>query len=67
MSGQRNQVSEASLDKPYGTNLPLIESWGWRDPAPLTLTDGHYRCPKCGEFELRFGTNVGCHPKVDWD
>jgi Zn finger protein HypA/HybF involved in hydrogenase expression len=33
----------------------------------LTLTDGHYRCPKCGEFELRFGTNAGGHRKVDWD
>jgi hypothetical protein len=20
----------------------------------LELTDGHYRCPKCGDFELRF-------------
>jgi hypothetical protein len=45
----------------------VIETWGWLDPDPLTLTDGHYRCPKCGEFELRFGTNVGGHRKVDWD
>jgi hypothetical protein len=45
----------------------VIESWGWLDPAPLTLTDGHYRCPKCGEFELRFGTNAGKHAMVDWD
>jgi hypothetical protein len=22
--------------------------------ANLTLSDGHYRCPKCGKFELRF-------------
>ena len=26
-----------------------IEMW-----ETLTLTDGHYRCPKCGKFELRF-------------
>jgi predicted RNA-binding Zn-ribbon protein involved in translation (DUF1610 family) len=22
----------------------------------MSLADGHYRCPHCGEFELRFGT-----------
>jgi hypothetical protein len=24
----------------------------WDELPPLT--DGHYRCPKCGKFELRF-------------
>lgn len=40
----------------------VIEKW-----LDLTLTDGHYRCPKCDKFELRFGTNVGGHDKVMWD
>jgi hypothetical protein len=33
----------------------------------LTLTNGHYRCPKCGDFELRFGTNAGGHSMVMWN
>ena len=40
----------------------VIESWD-----TLTLTNGHYRCPKCGEFELRFSTNAGGHSTVMWD
>ncbi len=36
----------------------------WGD---LTLTDGHYRCPKCSQFELRFGTNVGGHARILFD
>jgi hypothetical protein len=40
----------------------VIVNWG-----ELTLTDGRYRCPKCGEFELRFGTNVGGHRMMMWD
>ena len=32
----------------------------------LTLTNGHYRCPKCDEFDLRFDTNAGGHAKVMW-
>lgn len=40
----------------------VIERWG-----DLTLTNGHYRCPKCDKFELRFGTNVGGHGWIDWD
>ena len=39
-----------------------IVNWG-----KLTLTNGHYRYPKCGEFELRFGTNVGGHGIMMWD
>ena len=40
----------------------IIERWG-----KLTLTSGHYRCPKCDKMELRFGTNAGGHSKVLWD
>ena len=44
----------------------VIKSWGMGRDA-LTLTDGHYRCPRCGEFELRFGTNAGGHGMIMWD
>ena len=40
----------------------VFESWG-----DLTLTNGHYRCPKCDKLELRFGTNVGGHGGIMWD
>ncbi len=36
----------------------VIERWG-----DLTLTDGHYRCPKCNKLELRFDTMFG----IMWD
>jgi ribosomal protein S27AE len=40
-----------------------IESWG-----ELRLTSGHYRCPRCGEHELRFGTNAGGREHIIlWD
>jgi hypothetical protein len=39
-----------------------VSNWG-----DLSLTNGHYRCPACGEFALRFGTNVGKHSHVLWD
>lgn len=45
----------------------VIESWPMSRRMggdALTLTNGHYRCPKCGEFELRFGTNAGGHALV---
>jgi hypothetical protein len=32
----------------------VIENWG-----ALTLTNGHYRCPVCGTFELRFANGHG--------
>lgn len=44
----------------------VVESWGVGRGA-LTLTNGHYGCPRCGEFEMRFGTNAGGHPMVMWD
>jgi Zn finger protein HypA/HybF involved in hydrogenase expression len=47
-------ISDASLWQRDGTT---IESW--RD---LTLTDGHYRCPKCQRFDLRFS-----HGSMRWD
>jgi ribosomal protein S27AE len=40
----------------------VTERWG-----ELELTDGHYRCPECGEYELRFGTNAGGRGKILWD
>ncbi len=47
----------------------VIESWlmGLARDDALTLTNGHYRCPKCDEFELRFGTNAAGHPIRMWD
>jgi hypothetical protein len=36
-----------------GDGIP-DEQWG-----DLTLTDGHYKCPKCSKFELRFGRASG--------
>ena len=33
----------------------------------LTLTNGRYRCPKCNQFDLRFGTNAGGHGSARWD
>jgi hypothetical protein len=38
------------------------ERWG-----ELTLTDGHYLCPKCGAFELRFGTDECQHGRILFD
>lgn len=42
----------------------VIESWGVRmgRDDELTLTNGHYRCPKCGKFELRFEAGA-----IFWD
>lgn len=52
----------------------VTESWGgkwWKGDGgmddALTLTNGHYRCPKCGKFELRFGTNAAGHAMRMWD
>src|ERR1035437_3421956 len=40
------------------------ETMRWGD---LRLADGHYRCPKCAKFELRFDTDVGGHEKIMFD
>lgn len=40
--------------------------WGMFEGG-LTLTNGHYRCPRCGRFELRFGTNFGNRLPLMWD
>jgi len=41
--------------------IPMSDGRNWRgdgevvvDWGELILTDGHYRCPKCGAFELQF-------------
>src|SRR5215467_2882136 len=44
--------SDPSLWK--GDGKEETERWG-----DLRLTDGHYRCPKCSKFELRFGRAAG--------
>jgi len=44
----------------------VVEQWGFGRDC-LTLTNGHYRCPKCNATELRFGTNVGLHSLISWD
>jgi hypothetical protein len=41
----------------------IIERWN----VDLTLTSGHYRCPKCDKLALRFGTNEAGHQNVLWD
>lgn len=40
----------------------VVESWG-----DLALMDGEYKCPRCGEFALRFGTDAGGHGQTLWD
>lgn len=45
-----------------GDNEGTCEMWG-----RLKLVDGHYRCPKCAQFRLRFGKNAGGHGKLSWD
>ena len=40
----------------------VVERW-----ADLALVDGEYRCPQCGQFALRFGTNAAGHGRVRWD
>ena len=62
----RDVISSTDLQWWKGDGI-VAKSWGWLDPAPLTLTDGHYRCPRCGEFELRFDTNAGGHGMIMWD
>jgi hypothetical protein len=37
------------------------------DAEDSGLPSGRCRCPKCGEWELRFGTNVGKHFPIMWD
>ena len=45
-----------------GENESLLV-WG-----DLKLTDGHYSCPRCGKYELKFGTNASCkHATILFD
>jgi len=60
VSEHRRRQNDRSHE--WNGNGKVIENW-----LDLTLTDGHYRCPKCDKLELRFGTNVGGHDKVMWD
>ena len=57
-----------------GNVTPMSDPQEWKGDGKiaqnwsnLTLTDGHYRCPKCGKFELRFGLNATMHDIVSWD
>lgn len=59
---QSSNVTPMTDPQEWKGDGKVIENWG-----TLTLTDGYYRCPKCGEFELRFGTNVGGHGMRMWD
>jgi Zn finger protein HypA/HybF involved in hydrogenase expression len=38
------------------------------DPdSDIDSLEGHYLCPKCGAYQLRFGTNVGKHIRMRFD
>src|ERR1700682_825998 len=52
--------TDPSLWKGDGDDNTL-DRWG-----DLILTDGHYRCPKCSAFELRFGTNAAGHDLISF-
>ena len=42
-----------------GENDSMLQWWD------LKLTNGHYCCPRCGKYELKFGTNAsGKHERV---
>ncbi|YBW37771.1 hypothetical protein ACMYR2_0261 [Nitrobacter sp. TKz-YC01] len=60
-----NTTDVIPIDDPsvwLGDNEGISEMWG-----RLRLMDGHYRCPKCGRFEVRFGKNAGGHSILSWD
>jgi hypothetical protein len=59
-----NSTNVGQMTDPHEWNGDgdVITSWG-----DLTLTSGHYRCPKCDKLELRFGTNEAGHQIVLWD
>lgn len=56
------EVVPVSDRREWKADGEVIETWD-----ELSLTDGHYRCPKCDMYELRFGTNQGGHDKIMWD
>ena len=59
---QSKDVRPMSDPHEWSGDGEIVERWD-----ALTLTDGHYRCPKCNEFELRFGTDEEGHGKLYWD
>ena len=57
-----------------GNVVPVADRSQWRGDGEIevgwgemSLTNGHYRCPKCGAFELRFGTNACGHESELFD
>lgn len=62
-------------EKCDGQNVvPVTDRHEWKGDGKestmwgvLRLTDGHYRCPKCGAFALRFGTDHSGHGHMSWD
>ena len=57
-----------------GNVVPMTDRGQWQGDGKnnerwgeLTLTDGHYLCPKCGAFELRFGTDECQHGRILFD
>lgn len=59
---ESSNVTQVTDPHEWAGDGDVIESWD-----DLTLTSGHYRCPSCDQFELRFGTNEGGHSEVRWD
>jgi hypothetical protein len=49
---------DSGFDGLGGILLPLATNLSKRNEPSLL---GHYKCPKCGKFELRFGTNFMGH------
>jgi hypothetical protein len=62
--GACDSTNVAPMTDPHEWNGDgeIIERWD-----DLTLTSGHYRCPKCDKLALRFGTNEAGHQTVLWD
>ncbi len=59
---KNSNVSPLTTPDQWKGDGKTIANW-----SDLTLTNGHYRCPKCNQFELRFGTNFGRHSIIMWD
>ena len=45
--------------------MPMADRRFWMgDGGDDAFDVGHFRCPKCGEAKLRFGTNAAGHPII---
>lgn len=64
--GSHDVISPTDLQWWKGDS-DVIQSWNLMSGNGLMLTNGHYRCSNCGQFELRFGTEAGGHGMVLWD